>query len=282
MINTCVLFNLGLYLNGEEADEYDDITDKITTIMKKLIKVYPAIKSVPQYRFIPTLQMLAKDPESKAGSLALKLIFLFYRRKEIVYEAKARVTSAVALVAKLSNKAKIIIFGERISQTDLLFLALDKAYPNRVARYHSEMGEVARKHAIDRDRDGEVRILRPSTRALISPLPMWALSSLPIRCRGRGSRGWDASYVAPLTRESPASSTSTWSIPLRTVPCLTMALKELMSSCSTTRQTLIALPITPMTLMLKRYWTSLPTGTNRIFLRPQNTSLTLVGYALTG
>ncbi len=159
VINTCVLYNLGLYLNDEEAEEYYGITDKITTIMKKLIKVYPAIKSVPQDRFIPTLQMLAKDPESKAGNLALKLIFLFYRRKEIVYEAEARVTAAVALVAKLGNKAKIIIFGERISQTDLLFLALDKAYPNRVARYHSEMGEVARKHAIDRYRDGEVRIL---------------------------------------------------------------------------------------------------------------------------
>ena len=159
VINTCVLFNLGLYLNGEEAGEYYKISDKITTIMKKLIKVYPAIKAVPQGRFIPTLQMLAKDRESKAGDLALKLIFLFYRRKEIVYEAKARVTAAIALVAKLGNKAKIIIFGERISQSDLLFLALDKEYPNRVARYHSEMGEVARKHAIDRYRDGEVRIL---------------------------------------------------------------------------------------------------------------------------
>ncbi|HKL57489.1 MAG TPA: DEAD/DEAH box helicase [Sphaerochaeta sp.] len=159
VINTCVLFNLGLYLNDEEAAEYDDITDKITTIMKKLIKVYPAIKAVPQGQFLPTLRMLAKDPESKAGSFALKLIFLFFKRKEIVYEAEARVSSAIALVARLGNKAKIIIFGERISQTDLLFLALDKEYPNRVARYHSEMGEVARKHAIDRYRDGEVRIL---------------------------------------------------------------------------------------------------------------------------
>lgn len=159
VINTCVLFNLGLYLNDEEAGEYYDITDKITTIIKKLIKVYPAIKSVPQDRFIPTLQMLAKDPKSKAGNLALKLIFLFYRRKEIVYEAEARVLAAVALVARLGNKAKIIIFGERISQTDLLFFALEKEYPNRVARYHSEMGEVARKHSIDRYRDGEVRIL---------------------------------------------------------------------------------------------------------------------------
>ncbi|MDY0289885.1 MAG: DEAD/DEAH box helicase [Sphaerochaeta sp.] len=159
VINSCVLFNLGLYLNDEESGEYYEITDKITTLMKKLIKAYPAIKTVPQGQFLPTLRMLAKDPESKAGSFALKLIFLFFKRKEIVYEAEARVSSAIALVARLGNKAKIIIFGERISQTDLLFLSLDKEYPNRVARYHSEMGEVARKHAIDRYRDGEVRIL---------------------------------------------------------------------------------------------------------------------------
>ena len=159
VINSCVLFNLGLYLNDEESGEYDKITDTITTLMKKLIKAYPAIKTVPQGQFLPTLRMLAKDPESKAGSFALKLIFLFFKRKEIVYEAEARVLAAIALVARLGNKAKIIIFGERISQSDLLFLALEKEYPNRVARYHSEMGEVARKHAIDRYRDGEVRIL---------------------------------------------------------------------------------------------------------------------------
>jgi len=87
------------------------------------------------------------------------LLSLFYKRRALVYETEKRVEAAIALVARLGNKAKIIIFGERISQTDLLFFALDREYPNRVARYHSEMGEVARKHAIDRYRDGEVRIL---------------------------------------------------------------------------------------------------------------------------
>lgn len=159
VINRCVLYNVGLYLNGKEESEYFALTDKISNTLKRLQTIFPELHDVPQEKFFPMLQMLAKKPESMAGGFALKLIFLFYRRREVVYAAEARVLAAQALVTRLDNKAKVIIFGERISQTDLLYLALDKQYPNRVARYHSGMGEVARKHAIDRYRDGEVRIL---------------------------------------------------------------------------------------------------------------------------
>ncbi|HKL58413.1 MAG TPA: DEAD/DEAH box helicase [Sphaerochaeta sp.] len=159
VINTCVLFNLGLYLNGEEAGEYDDLTDKISALLNLLMKKCPMFVGIPKTRLIPFLKNLAKDITTPNGKRARSLLFYLFKRKDLVYQAEARVTAAIALVAKLDNKAKIIIFGERISQTDLLFFALDKEYPNRVARYHSEMGEVARKHAIDRYRDGEVRIL---------------------------------------------------------------------------------------------------------------------------
>ena len=156
VINTCVLFNLGLYLNDEESEEYEVLTGKIGQSMRMAIDTYPILSEVPAHRFIPTLVQLAKQP---GGDSARMLLSLFYKRRALVYETETRVVAALALVARLGNKAKIIIFGERISQTDLLFFALDKEYPNRVARYHSEMGEVARKHAIDRYRDGEVRIL---------------------------------------------------------------------------------------------------------------------------
>ncbi len=156
VINRCVLFNLGLYLNDEESAEYELLTGKIGQSIKMAIKTYPILSEVPAHRFIPTLVQLAK----KAGGEGAKMLLsLFYKRRALVYETETRVLAAIALVARLGNKAKIIIFGERISQTDLLFFALNKEYPNRVARYHSEMGEVARKHAIERYRDGEVRIL---------------------------------------------------------------------------------------------------------------------------
>ena len=156
VINSCVLFHVGLYLNSEEEAEYEVLTGKIGQSIKMAIKTYPILSEKPPNRFIPTLVQLALKP---GGEGAKMLLSLFYKRRALVYETETRVFAAIALVARLGNRAKIIIFGERISQTDLLFFALDKEYPNRVARYHSEMGEVARKHAIERYRDGEVRIL---------------------------------------------------------------------------------------------------------------------------
>ncbi|HKM05709.1 MAG TPA: DEAD/DEAH box helicase [Sphaerochaeta sp.] len=159
VINTCVLHNVGLFFNEAEEDEYEELSAEIAKLLGLLSKKCPEFATIPSSAIIPFLKKLAGSKTNPNNKLARSLLFYLFKRKALVYEAESRSPSAIALVARLSNKAKIIIFGERISQTDLLFLALEKEYPNRVARYHSEMGEVARKHAIDRYRDGEVRIL---------------------------------------------------------------------------------------------------------------------------
>ncbi len=159
VINPCVLHKVRLLFNGAEADEYEDLSDKIAKCLGLLTKKCPEFANIPPQAMIPFLKKLVQSKTNANSKLARTLLYYLFKRKALVYEAESRPLAAIALIAKLSINAKIIIFGERISQTDMLFLALNKEYPNRVARYHSEMGDVARKHAIERYRNGEVRIL---------------------------------------------------------------------------------------------------------------------------
>lgn len=71
----------------------------------------------------------------------------------------SRLQCVIKLIGLLDKSAKIIIFGERIKQADILYEKLDRLYPNQAARCHSAMDPSARKLALERFRDGEVRIL---------------------------------------------------------------------------------------------------------------------------
>ena len=165
VINSCTIFNIGLFLGEQDGEQYQKYSDTITILLVKLVKKYPMLKQMKGPQFIPAVKRLANKADHSGQNLANNLLITLYKRRSLVYEAEERVDCALFLVSRLEQKAKIIIFGERIDQCDTLFFALDKEYPNRVARYHSDMGEVARKHAVQRYRDGDVRIL-VSCRAL--------------------------------------------------------------------------------------------------------------------
>lgn len=84
---------------------------------------------------------------------------LSYKRKSIVCLASARIFCACELISRLPQREKIIVFGERIHQADELYALLQKQFPGRVGRYHSQMGQQANRNALSRFRDGSIRIL---------------------------------------------------------------------------------------------------------------------------
>ena len=159
VINNCVLYNIGLSFDLDESMAYDDLSISIKWQLSKYGTYKQAHLSERDSDFFQTVKKMANDSDPEVSAWAIKLLGLIYKRRTLVYEASARVLCAADLIASLPQGAKIIVFGERIEQGDLLYERLLKIYPNQVARYHSDMGEVAKKFAISRYRDGEVRIL---------------------------------------------------------------------------------------------------------------------------
>ncbi len=159
VINQVVIYNVALKMTNFQVVKYDELSGRITTTLRKLKKMVPSLIKLKGSAFFIELQQLCLSETASIAETAHLLLTLFYQRRALVYEAPQRLSCAFDLIALLDSQSKIIIFGERISQSEALYERLKRYYPNKVARYHSEMGETEKTLALRRYRTGEARIL---------------------------------------------------------------------------------------------------------------------------
>jgi superfamily II DNA or RNA helicase len=159
VINQVVIYNVALKMTKHQVDKYEELSGRITTTLRKLKKMVPSLKNLKGPAFFTELQRLCLSEIPSIAETANLLLTLFYQRRALVYEAPQRLACAFDLIALLDSRSKIIIFGERISQSEALYARLKRYYPNQVAQYHSELGETERTLALRRYRSGEARIL---------------------------------------------------------------------------------------------------------------------------
>lgn len=151
-------FHIALSFTSEEQAEYDDLSDRLARTFKTMMFRYPVLKGVNGSQFFVELCHIANGG-GKYASLARQYLNLSFKRKHLTSDAQARLQCTVKIINLLDRSAKIIVFGERIEQADRLYEKINMLYPNQVARYHSGMDTQARKLALERFHDGEVRIL---------------------------------------------------------------------------------------------------------------------------
>lgn len=157
VVNDFVLFNVAVPLNREEREEYDEISDKITTIIGKLFKKAPALmkRGLPLDDLILELR---RTENEELISLAETLNAYILRRRGLIATADSRLWTTLDIVDAARRTDRIIIFTERIAQVDsLLFLLKDEGYD--AVRYTSEMDKSERRRALEQFKSGEKRIL---------------------------------------------------------------------------------------------------------------------------
>lgn len=153
------IFHIELPFQPEESEEYEEITDQMTVLYRRLLKTFPVLKDMNQKDRFEMLRSLAGDKNRQIAESASLYMNLTYKRKNLVCLAASRTACAYDLIAGLSATEKILIFGERISQAEELYRLLRKRYHEKVGRYHSQMGRQANQNALNRFRDGDIRIL---------------------------------------------------------------------------------------------------------------------------
>lgn len=153
------IFHVELPFQQEEYAEYQEMTDRMTILYRNLLKVHPWLKDMSQKDSYEKLRALAGDKNRKVAESASLYMKLSYKRKSLVCTASSRVACACDLTERLPASEKILIFGERISQAEELYRLLRKRYHGRVGCYHSQMGTQANQNALNRFRDGDIRIL---------------------------------------------------------------------------------------------------------------------------
>lgn len=151
-------FHIALSFTPEERMEYEELSDTLSRTLHALLLRCPDLRGLGNSHFFSTLCQIVNN-NGKYAKLARQFLKTSYKRKNLTSDAKSRIRCVLKLVSLLDKSSKIIIFGERIEQADLLYGKLDRLYPNQVARYHSAMDSQARKLALERFHHREVRIL---------------------------------------------------------------------------------------------------------------------------
>lgn len=153
------VYHISLFLHDDERDEYENLTEQMTFLYGKLVKVYPSLNSLTQKERFEALRSLANEKNRKIADMASSYMNLTFMRRKLVCMASSRISCARNLIRCLDPKDKIIIFSERISQADELYRLLQTDYPEKTGRYHSQMGNQANRNALELFRTGNIRIL---------------------------------------------------------------------------------------------------------------------------
>lgn len=153
------VYHISLSLHDDERDEYENLTEQMTFLYGKLVKVYPSLNSLTQKERFEALRSLANEKNRKIADMASSYMNLTFMRRKLVCMASSRISCARNLIRCLDPKDKIIIFSERISQADELYRLLQTDYPEKTGRYHSQMGNQANRNALELFRTGNIRIL---------------------------------------------------------------------------------------------------------------------------
>lgn len=153
------IFHIELSFLPNENEEYQEFTDRMNYLYCRLLQTHPSLKNLSVKERFEFLRILSGDKNRKIAEAASMYIRLSYMRKSLVCLASSRISCACELVKRLPKAEKILIFGERIRQADELYELLQKEYPERVGKYHSQMGQLANTNTLNRFRDGDIRIL---------------------------------------------------------------------------------------------------------------------------
>lgn len=155
----CDIYHISLTFREDEREAYEELSERMNILYKKLLRASPSLSVLRQKELFEQLRSLCTNPNPEIAGMAALYMNLSYKRKSLVCLAASRTSCALDLVQRLSDNEKILIFSERIGQTDELYHLLSTRYPEKIGRYHSKMGGQANKNALERFRNGSIRIL---------------------------------------------------------------------------------------------------------------------------
>jgi superfamily II DNA or RNA helicase len=161
IINGCVLYNVKLKFTKKELINYKEVSAQISKSVGILYSLFPrkGKEKMTQDQFLTFLKKLIRTEEEDISNLAKSIIIKFLQRQNILYNASSRLSAVIGLVEILNKNKKIMIFTERITQTNALFSVLNSKYSGKVARYHSQMQESEKQFSLESYRIGQTNIL---------------------------------------------------------------------------------------------------------------------------
>ncbi len=153
------IYHIGLSFSQTEQEEYGALSDRMLLLRRTLMQRHPGLTDLGYKEFYDLLKSLTQDKDTQTAQAASLYLNLSFKRKNLVCLAQARIECVRSLLKLLPAGEKILIFGERIDQAKQLYRILQEQYGQKAGICHSRLGQQANRNALERFRNGEVRIL---------------------------------------------------------------------------------------------------------------------------
>jgi superfamily II DNA or RNA helicase len=159
IVADCAFFHIEVDFTPEEKADYDELSGKIASVLRKLLRRLPSLKTAASNGafFQKLLQLQTRKDD--VGAMARALTTLYHRRKEIVHKARMRIVCGMEIVRRLMPDHRTILFTERIETADILLERLRKEFPGQIDRYHSLMDAEEKARALSRYKTGESKVI---------------------------------------------------------------------------------------------------------------------------
>ena len=157
-VSPFLIYQISVAFTGDEAQRYAQVDEQISLLQWKLLSAYPLLKGQSGMAFFMKVIQLAKELDDP-DSLPQQYLNQVYLRRHICISANNRLRCAASLIRRLPKKERIILFCEKIEQTERIVAYMRKLFPNQVGVYHSKMPGDQRRQALRDFSDGMVRIL---------------------------------------------------------------------------------------------------------------------------
>ena len=146
---------IAVSFNGAEAESYARLSLEISAAYKKLFAGHRKLPELPFSDFFSALNRL----RDRGDELSERLFDLLMWRKRLVLEAESRICCAEKLVEALPEDNRVIIFCERISQTEAIYSSLENRFRGQIGKYHSDRASELNRRDMSAFKSGTIRIM---------------------------------------------------------------------------------------------------------------------------
>lgn len=143
----------------KELEKYDELSRTVGVCMKEMLKFYPHLQRLPKNKFMHEVSRIAQKAGMESRDPAAAFLLATYDRIRLVHLAEGRLICCLALLEKLPETNRILIFCERVSQAEQLASLIRRRWGNICGVYHSQQTREARNRILQGFRKHEFRIL---------------------------------------------------------------------------------------------------------------------------
>ncbi|MBQ6399100.1 MAG: DEAD/DEAH box helicase family protein [Clostridia bacterium] len=159
VLSPFVVCEVSAGFQGMELARYNELSFSVRLNYGLLMKARPELKGLPRERFMREVSRMAEAAEMNPKNPAAAFLMATYERIQLVRLAEGRLQCCMALMDRLPESHRILIFCERVSQAERIVKLIRRRWGNVCGIYHSQMTREARTRVLRGFREHEFRIL---------------------------------------------------------------------------------------------------------------------------